>query len=211
MGGQLLDGRRRVRPVTSVEGLLQRVEVGAGNGLNFAHYPDTVTQVLAIEPEDYLRERALVAAAAGQVPIEVRAGLAERLPAQDESFDAGIAFLVLCSVKDPGKALAELFRVIRAGASCPSTSTCGLKARRSLRVQAGADAVIWPRLGGGCHLSRDTGRLIGEAGFAVESIDRFTFGIPPLDPPKPHIVGIARRPASALVDRVTQQQAISPA
>ncbi len=113
------------------------IEVGAGNGLNFAHYPDTVTQVLAIEPEDYLRERALVAAAAGQVPIEVRAGLAERLPAQDESFDAGIAFLVLCSVKDPGKALAELFRVIRAGATCASTSTCGLKARRSLGFKLG--------------------------------------------------------------------------
>jgi hypothetical protein len=79
------------------------------------------------------------------------------------------------------------------------------------RVAFGADAVIWPRLGGGCHLSGDTGRLIEEAGFAIKSIDRFTFGTPPLDPPKPHILGIARRPGPALVDNVTPQQAITPA
>ena len=36
------------------------VEVGAGNGLNFRHYPPEVTAVLAVEPESYLRARAEV-------------------------------------------------------------------------------------------------------------------------------------------------------
>jgi len=31
------------------------IELGAGNGMNFAHYPATVTEVVAIEPEDHLR------------------------------------------------------------------------------------------------------------------------------------------------------------
>ena len=31
------------------------IEVGAGNGLNFAHYPPAVTRVVAVEPEPRLR------------------------------------------------------------------------------------------------------------------------------------------------------------
>jgi ubiquinone/menaquinone biosynthesis C-methylase UbiE len=181
-----------------LSGLAGRViEVGAGNGLNFPHYPNSVEQVLAVEPEDYLRERALEAAREAPVPIEVRAGLAERLPADDESFDVGIASLVLCSVNDPRKALAELFRVIREGGELRFHEHVRSRQPAVARVQAIADAVVWPRLAGGCHLSRDTESLITETGFAIESLARFRFGIPPLDPPKPHILGRARRGTSA--------------
>ena len=119
--------------------------------------------------------------------------------------------LLLCSVKDPDKALAERSRVIRAGGELRFHEHVRSENSTIARIQAGADAVIWPRLGGGCHLSRDTGRLIEEAGFATESIDRFTFGIPPLDPPKPHILGIAGRPGSPRVDDVTDEQVRAPA
>ncbi len=40
------------------------IEVGAGTGLNFAHYPDEVSEVVAVEPEAYLRRRAEEAATA---------------------------------------------------------------------------------------------------------------------------------------------------
>jgi hypothetical protein len=49
------------------------------------------------------------------------------------------------------------------------------------------------RLSGGCNLGRDTERLIAAAGFAIEHCDRFTFRIPPLDPPKTHVLGVACR------------------
>ena len=40
-------------------GLAGRVlEVGAGNGINFPHYPASVDEVVALEPEPYLRARA---------------------------------------------------------------------------------------------------------------------------------------------------------
>jgi hypothetical protein len=52
---------------------------------------------------------------------------------------------------------------------------------------------VWPRLSGGRHLGRETDRLIEEAGFAIGRCDRFSFRIPPLDPPKTHILGVARR------------------
>src|SRR3954470_9918548 len=73
------------------------VEVGAGNGLNFPHYPSTVERLVAVEPEPILREAATRAAAEAPVPIEVLDGVAERIPADDDSFDAGVACLMLCT------------------------------------------------------------------------------------------------------------------
>ena len=79
-------------------GLAGRViEIGAGNGRNFPHYPVTVTEVLAVEPDDILRAHAQAAAATAPVPVKVAAGHASALPAGDGSFDAAIASLVLCS------------------------------------------------------------------------------------------------------------------
>src|SRR5215217_6643605 len=76
------------------------IEVGAGNGLNFPHYPDTVEHVLAVEPEPLLREAATKNAAEAPVSVEVVDGVSGRLPAEDESLDVGVASLVLCSVPD---------------------------------------------------------------------------------------------------------------
>ncbi len=91
------------------------IEVGAGNGLNFPYYPTAVTRVLAVEPEPYLRARARETARDAPVPIEVVDGLADRLPAEDGEFDAGVFSLVLCSVPSQASALAEMRRVIKPG------------------------------------------------------------------------------------------------
>ena len=120
------------------------------------------------------------------------AGVAEDLPLADDAVDAGVASLVLCSVADPAQALRELYRVIRPGGELRFNEHV-ISERRGLAVlQRGLD-VVWPHVAGGCHLGRDTGRLLQEAGFEVGSIERFTFGLPPLDPPKPHVLGIARK------------------
>jgi ubiquinone/menaquinone biosynthesis C-methylase UbiE len=97
-------------------GLAGRViEVGAGNGLNFVHYPPTVEQVVAVEPEDRLRVLAEAAAKTAPVPVRVVAGHAGALPGEDGEFDAAVASLVLCSVADVAAALAEIRRVLRPG------------------------------------------------------------------------------------------------
>ena len=64
-------------------------------------------------------------------------------------------------------------------------------------LQRAAHATVWPRLAGGCHRGRDTDRLIEAAGFEIVCCERFAFRIPPLDPPKTHIIGVARRADSA--------------
>jgi ubiquinone/menaquinone biosynthesis C-methylase UbiE len=91
------------------------IELGAGTGLNFAHYGAEVSELLAMEPEPYMRERADLAAAATPIKVTVVDWPAESLDAPDASFDVGVACLVLCCVRDQQRALDELFRVIRPG------------------------------------------------------------------------------------------------
>jgi SAM-dependent methyltransferase len=182
------------RRAVLLEGLAGTVvEVGAGNGLNFAHYPTTVTEVVAVEPEPRLRKLAQRAAGEAPVPVTVIEGLAEALPFDAPAFDAAVASLVLCSVADPVVALAELHRVLRLGAELRFFEHVASERPAVRMLQRAADATMWPRISGGCHLARETERLIDAAGFAIERCERFSFRIPPLDPPKTHVLGVARR------------------
>ncbi len=178
-----------------LEGLSGRViEVGAGNGLNFPHYPAEVTEVLAVEPEPYLREKAEEAAPRAPVPVRVVDGLADSLPAGDGEFDAGVASLVLCSVPRPPVALAELHRVIRPGGELRFYEHVRAEDSRHARSQDRINR-LWPHFAGGCHPNRDTPASIEAAGFQIERCDRFRFkpviGMKAIEP---HVIGVARRP-----------------
>lgn len=150
------------------------VEVGAGNGLNFAHYPPTVTEVIAVEPEPFLRAKAQDAAKGAPVPVTVVDGTATSLPLPDASVDVAVASLVLCSVPDPAAALAEIRRVLKPGGELRFYEHVAARDPRWARWQRRADPV-WTRLAGGCHITRDTQAAIEQAGFAIDACDRFQF------------------------------------
>ena len=188
--GGAADHRRRL-----LAGLTGRViEVGAGNGLNFAHYPPEVTGVLAVEPEPHLRTIAQRNAARAPVPVEVVDGVAEQLPADDATFDAAVVSLMLCSVADQQTSLREMYRVIRPGGQLRFFEHVRADTPALARVQRVLDATIWPTICGGCHASRDTAAAIGNAGFMIERLDRFRFPDTRLPlPTSPHIFGVASR------------------
>jgi ubiquinone/menaquinone biosynthesis C-methylase UbiE len=170
------------------------IEIGAGNGLNFRHYPPEVTAVVAVEPEPYLRNRAMGNAALARVPIEVVSGLAERVAAPDAGFDAAIACLVLCSVYDPSVALRELHRVLRPGGELRFFEHVRADSQRLRKLQDVLDATIWPLLLGGCHAGRDTVASIRTSGFEVSQLEHFPFPEkPPWNPTSPHVIGTATR------------------
>jgi SAM-dependent methyltransferase len=186
-------GPRRVELLAGLRGRV--VEIGAGNGLNFARYPDTVEEVVAVEPEPYLRERAAEAATRAPVPIVVRDAAAAPLPADTATFDAAVASLVFCTVPDQAAALTELRRVLKPGGELRFMEHVRGDAPRKARVQAFLDrSTIWPRLVGGCHCSRDTVAAIEAAGFEVERLRRFHVG-PSWVPGEPHVLGRARAPS----------------
>jgi len=175
------------------------IEVGSGNGLNFAFYPSSVTQVVAVEPEPYLRSLAVQAAKSAPIPVTITDGVAEGLPAEDASFDAGVVSLVLCSVGDPARSLSELFRVIRPEGELRFYEHVRADSHRLARLQRAVDALFWPHAFGGCHTSRDTRAAIEGAGFVIESCREFPFKLCfLLAPVSPHILGTARRPRESV-------------
>lgn len=178
-----------------VAGLSGRViEIGAGHGLNFAHYPREVTELVAVEPEPNLHAAALAAARTAPVPVTVVDGVADELPSDDGEFDAAVTSLVLCSVPDQAAALAEIRRVLRPGGQLRFYEHVAAPDGSLLRgVQRFFDATIWPYVAGGCHTGRDTAAAIEAAGFVLDDLQRFRFPERGPNPAAPHVRGSATR------------------
>ena len=180
-----------------LDGLAGRVvEVGAGSGLNFPHYPSAVTEVVAIEPEPYLRGVAAQAAGDAPVAVTVREGVADALPLEDASVDGAVMSLVMCSVPDQAAALRELERVLRPGGELRFYEHVLAEDTKTQRLQRRVNR-FWPLISGGCNVTRDTVAAIEAAGFELDRVRHFDFVPGPLlSPVRPHVIGVARRPAS---------------
>jgi SAM-dependent methyltransferase len=170
------------------------VEIGAGNGRMFAHYPLEVTQVIAVEPDDILRASAERAARQAPVSVDVRAGHADRMPADKGWADVVVAAQVLCSVPDQASALVEILRVLRPGGELRYYEHVRSENRMLALVQ---DLVtpVWTRAVAGCHPNRRTSAAIRQSRFVVEHEDQFTFQPLRLIPVRNYLLGVARKPS----------------
>jgi ubiquinone/menaquinone biosynthesis C-methylase UbiE len=174
------------------------LELGAGTGHNLEHYTDAVNELILTEPDPHMARRlqerlARDPGAAGSSSVVIAS--AEDLPFDDGSFDAVVATLVLCTVDDPTRALAEVRRVLVEGGAF-----LYLEHVRSTRPGLGRwqDRLErpWGFLAAGCHPNRPTDQALADAGFWIDSLER---GKLPNAPPivKPLIRGVARRPTAA--------------
>ena len=167
------------------------LEIGAGTGRNLPLYR-TATRVVALEPGPGMRARATQAALAALMAVEVVDGRAQALPYPDASFDTVVAGLVLCTVPDSARALAEARRVLRPGGTLRFYEHVRADDPRLARWQDRLERP-WGWLAGGCHPNRDVVAAITTAGFRVLELDRFDFQCkPPLV--RPHVLGVAERP-----------------
>ncbi len=145
------------------------LEVGVGTGLNLSLYRD-VTTLDAVDPDPFMLARARERIADVPFPVELHQTGAEHLPFADGHFDTAVVTFTLCTIPDPTAALAEVWRVLRAGGRL-----LFVEHTRSIQplvagVQ-GALAPLWKKIGGGCHLDRRAVELVRAAGFQVRSTE----------------------------------------
>jgi len=170
------------------------LEIGAGTGLNFPHYRDDV-EVIATEPDPYMRQRAQRRLAESGKNIELREASAEELPFDSDSFDTVVGTLVMCSIPHPQRALAEIRRVLKAGGEYRFYEHVRYESAFGALWQ---DAVlpVWRWFAAGCHPNRNTVRAVKDAGFNITQLEK-TKPLPPVPPmifSRLHVKGIARSP-----------------
>lgn len=159
---------RRRRLVAEARGRV--LDVGGGTGRNLGLYRD-VEMVVVLEPDASMRKRLLERVASAAVPVEVHEAGIEESGLPDAFFDTVVASLLLCSVDDAARAMAEIRRLLKPGGRflfLEHVRAAGWAGQ----LQALATPV-WSRLSGGCHLDRPTLDTIRRAGLAVTDCDRW--------------------------------------
>jgi ubiquinone/menaquinone biosynthesis C-methylase UbiE len=167
------------------------LEVGSGTGVNTRHYPASVKKLLLTEPDpDMLAILRNNVKSFQDVEIEVESFSADNILAPDNSFDAAVSTLVLCSVDAPISALNEIRRVLKPGGKLYFIEHVVAKSNPGLIKWQKFFQPFWKFMCGNCHLTRDTEQEILKAGFSLDSIERVkSTGGPPVV--SPTIKGIA--------------------
>ncbi len=187
-------GEMRQRLLSSASGRV--LELGAGTGSNLEHYTDAVTELVLAEPDPnmatLLRERLEREGTPAGNPSVIEAP-AEDLPFDDGSFDVVVATLVLCTVENPVRAVAEVRRVLVEGGRFLYLEHVRSARPGLARWQDWLERP-WGWVAGGCHPNRATDQLLASAGFWIDSLERDKL---PKAPPlvRPVIHGVAIRPS----------------
>ncbi|KAK9675932.1 hypothetical protein RND81_11G042400 [Saponaria officinalis] len=171
------------------------LEIGIGTGPNLKYYAgESGVRVIGVDPNQKMEKYAREAAeAAGLVSenFEFVHAVGEILPVKDASVDAVIGTLVLCSVKDVDRTLQEVKRVLKPGGIYVFIEHVAAEDGTFLRLAQNILNPVQQLVGDNCHLTRESGRYISEAGFS-EIISNVA-SIPKAFIVNPQVYGIARK------------------
>lgn len=140
------------------------LEIGPGEGANFGSLAAGIRWVGAEPGRDCRR-------ALARTGRPVLAAVAERLPLRDGVVDAVVSTVVLCSVRDQERVLAEVRRVLRPGGTFVFCEHVAARDRVAVRLAQRAWASLAWRFDDGCRTGRQTWRAIERAGFASVELD----------------------------------------
>lgn len=163
------------------------LEIGPGTGPNLSYYPPDITW-LGIEPNLAMFPYVEREAKRLGLPIQLRQGQAEHLEAEDNSLDAVVCTLVLCSVPDPAQTLRQVLRVLKPGGRFVFIEHVAAPQNEGLRRRQSFIRPLWQRLGDGCQPDRETWVTIQNAGFSQVQLEHFRTKVPIVGP---HIAGFA--------------------
>ena len=171
------------------------IEIGAGTGLNLAHYPHDLDGLALVEPDAAMRRRLAERLARSCLRTRLVDAPAEQLPFPDGSIDTVVSTFVLCTVDAPDLALQEIARVLK-----PDGQLLFIEHVRSdsPRLAHWQDRLAnsWQRFARGCRCNRATSELMLACGFELEALgDASWRAMPPIV--RPLIIGRARKTAAA--------------
>ena len=174
-------GEQRARVVARARG--RTLELGAGTGLNLPHYPEAVGELVLTEPFEPMARRLRARAAELGRRSEIVEAPAEELPFDDDSFDTVLCTLVLCTVEDQGRTLAEVSRVLRPGGSLQVLEHVRARTPGLARAQDLLHGP-WFAIGHGCHCNRDTVGEIERSALRITDLERHEIpGLAPIVKP----------------------------
>jgi SAM-dependent methyltransferase len=182
-----LYGERKRQLFTDLEGTV--VEIGPGTGVNLPYLPEGIRWI-GLEPNPHMHDYVREQLEGRPLDATLRTAPAQDTGLPDDSVDAVISTLVLCSVPDVAVALAELRRILRPGGRLLFIEHVAAERHTALCWFQHGIRPLWKAVADGCHPDRDTGSFLQEAGFSSVEFERFSVGVPPVSP---HIVGVATK------------------
>jgi ubiquinone/menaquinone biosynthesis C-methylase UbiE len=145
------------------------LEIGGGTGANLPFYGPGVESLTITEPSEPMARRLERRLEQRDFQAEVVRAPAEELPFDDDSFDAAVSTLVLCTVGDQARALAELDRVLRPGGSLLFIEHVRSESPGLARWQERLNPVQRV-IGCGCNCNRATIDNARTAGFKITEL-----------------------------------------
>ena len=188
--GHHVEEQRRLALAPSRDEVL---EIGFGTGLNFAHYPRSVTHVTAIDCARMRHRRVEQRIADAPVlvtPIYLDAS--RGLPFASNSFDTVVTTWTLCSIRDVLSVLTEIRRILKQDGTYLFLEHGSSDDPHIVRQQNLLSPIV-KAVGAGCHMNRRIDDLIRRSGLHIVALDRFVM------PETPRILGEMYR-GTATVD-----------
>ena len=148
------------------------LDIGIGSGLNIPFYnSDKIDQVIGIDPSHELIELAKELANDSKASIDFVIGSAESIPYPDNFFDTVLVTYTMCTIPNVAMANKEMWRVLKDDGRLIFCEH-GLAPDKKISKWQNRIDPFWGKIAGGCHLNRDIQKLITDAGFSFESLDK---------------------------------------
>jgi SAM-dependent methyltransferase len=181
VGEKLGMARRRRELLAGATGRV--LEIGAGTGLNVRHYPAGLDEVVLTEPMPAMAQKLERRLEGAAVPVSVILAGAEELPFEDDSFDTVVSTMVLCTVPDPAKAIAEIRRVLKPSGKLLFIEHLLSDNRSLARVQHALERP-WAWWADGCRCNQPTLEILADNDLAPDVLKRGRWsGMPPIVAP----------------------------
>jgi len=169
LSGERIERYRR-QLLAHVQGSV--LEIGFGTGLNLSCYPEHIRKITGVDPNPGMGSLARRRIASSPIAVDWQVANAQELPFPSQSFDSVVSTWTLCSIPNVAKALREIRRVLRAGGKLFFLEH-GLSEDPQVQRWQNRLNPLQKVIADGCNLNRDMARLIREAGFRFEQLERF--------------------------------------